>query len=551
MEAFLRFVVEEELEGRGEALGQRLIAVKALGRRENFDPKTDPVVRVFASRLRAALARYYEGEGADDPIRIVIARGSYRPAFLYAGKQGHEPDVARPREEPDTVSHPGGMVYLWRAQLLGILLAIAILATGILALQQAVWTRVTGPTGEAPFVPSLGPSGIPVVEVWPFEAGAGDSVLVEGIRQQLIFDLSHFRSLWVRQLPPGGPGGTDLHVTQPSDYRIAGSVIGKNGGGKLELRLRDMENGRVVWAEAVDLPENDAEYQSTLLTTVRSVVTHLAAASGVILTEEISRLEKRAGNLSDTETNEYECVAAFYGYDLKRTHELESEARSCLERLTAADSRNSAVWSSWAMMRYFDWERAGERQDTVPLRESLAASEKAAGLDPDDANVYEARALVYTVLGEQRAARDAFEQAIALNPSKPDLYSRFGSHYIFFGDWRRGIDLVRQGIDMSPVPPGWMRIPLSMDAFRRDDFREALLQAQMAVAGRDRRALVLALAAAAALDDKGMVRRYREELEADGRGTLGDPMREIRAVFPDSELIAKYEDALGPFSRIR
>ncbi len=79
--AFLRFVVEESLSGRPERLKGYTIAIEALGRKDNFDPQTNPLVRVEAGRLRTALQNYYAGPGADDPIEIALPRGSYIPTF--------------------------------------------------------------------------------------------------------------------------------------------------------------------------------------------------------------------------------------------------------------------------------------------------------------------------------------------------------------------------------------------------------------------------------------------------------------------------------------
>jgi hypothetical protein len=81
--SFLRFVVKATLSGRGERLKGYTIGVEALGRPESFNPQVDPIVRVEAIRLRAALAHYYEGAGAADPIAIELRRGRYAPDFSY------------------------------------------------------------------------------------------------------------------------------------------------------------------------------------------------------------------------------------------------------------------------------------------------------------------------------------------------------------------------------------------------------------------------------------------------------------------------------------
>ncbi|WP_299480557.1 hypothetical protein [uncultured Roseibium sp.] len=81
LRAFLEFVVRASLEDQHEKIKGYTIAVEALGRGEDFNPVTDPIVRVEAARLRRRLAKYYGGSGASDSVRISIPKGSYAPAF--------------------------------------------------------------------------------------------------------------------------------------------------------------------------------------------------------------------------------------------------------------------------------------------------------------------------------------------------------------------------------------------------------------------------------------------------------------------------------------
>jgi hypothetical protein len=80
---FLRFVVEMTLAGQGDRLKGYTIGVEALGRAESFNPQIDPIVRVEAIRLRAALERYYAGPGARDPLLIEMPRGRYVARFRW------------------------------------------------------------------------------------------------------------------------------------------------------------------------------------------------------------------------------------------------------------------------------------------------------------------------------------------------------------------------------------------------------------------------------------------------------------------------------------
>jgi Tol biopolymer transport system component len=78
---FLHFTVEETVQGRGAGLKEYSIATKAFGRREDFDPKVDPIVRVQAGKLRAKLKDYFEIEGRHEPLLIEFPVGAYVPVF--------------------------------------------------------------------------------------------------------------------------------------------------------------------------------------------------------------------------------------------------------------------------------------------------------------------------------------------------------------------------------------------------------------------------------------------------------------------------------------
>lgn len=80
-QALLRFLVDETVQGRSERLKEYTLGAEALGRGETFDPRTDPVVRAEASRLRTRLERYYGGEGSTDAIVIQLPKGTYVPRF--------------------------------------------------------------------------------------------------------------------------------------------------------------------------------------------------------------------------------------------------------------------------------------------------------------------------------------------------------------------------------------------------------------------------------------------------------------------------------------
>ena len=81
---FLAYVVEETLSGRADRVKAYTIGVDVFERGNDFDPGSDPIVRIEATRLRAALSAFYAGAGHDDPVRILLPPGGYVPQFEWA-----------------------------------------------------------------------------------------------------------------------------------------------------------------------------------------------------------------------------------------------------------------------------------------------------------------------------------------------------------------------------------------------------------------------------------------------------------------------------------
>lgn len=85
MSAFLRYIVNQALDGNGDRIKAYTVGVDALGKPESFDAQNDPSVRVLALRLRKCLNASYENDHDLHHVRIVLKVGTYVPEFLKAG----------------------------------------------------------------------------------------------------------------------------------------------------------------------------------------------------------------------------------------------------------------------------------------------------------------------------------------------------------------------------------------------------------------------------------------------------------------------------------
>ena len=80
--SLLEYICDRYFEGDADAIKEYSIAVDVFHRPQSFDQATDSIVRVQFFRLRKKLREFYEEEGSDQAIEIVVATGHYRPQFV-------------------------------------------------------------------------------------------------------------------------------------------------------------------------------------------------------------------------------------------------------------------------------------------------------------------------------------------------------------------------------------------------------------------------------------------------------------------------------------
>ncbi|HKS39461.1 MAG TPA: hypothetical protein VJX74_02530 [Blastocatellia bacterium] len=89
------------VDNQDASLKEYTIATEVFGRSNNYDSRSDSVVRVQAGRLRTKLQEYYATEGKHDRILIDLPKGHYSPTFAYiegtngsTASEGLAPEIA-------------------------------------------------------------------------------------------------------------------------------------------------------------------------------------------------------------------------------------------------------------------------------------------------------------------------------------------------------------------------------------------------------------------------------------------------------------------------
>ena len=242
---FLSFVLEETLGGRAGEISQLAIAVKGLGYASNFDPQTNPAVRIQASRLRRTLDHYYLTQGVEDPIRIDIPKGGYVPTFF-----ANEAYVQIP------------------ASLSG---------------QATTSPAVRASTAALPDGPSVA-----VMSFAFLGSDEDDNYLASGLTEETIIALTRFSDLLViGPLSRSAIPETDGRVRWISqEYRVRfvldGTIRKRGQALRLTSKLTDATSGEHLWAQAHDYILEAASIHEIEDELVQRVVGSVADAYGVI-----------------------------------------------------------------------------------------------------------------------------------------------------------------------------------------------------------------------------------------------------------------------------
>lgn len=134
LSAFLLYVTRQSLMGKGDALNERVIGEAVFERSPDYDPRDDNIVRSHASRLRARLDDYFEGDGASETIRVQIPRGAYVPIFEEVQPLPVPPELlaSDPASPPSPLGEQAGPVSkrvltsrVWSIGAIFVLLALA------------------------------------------------------------------------------------------------------------------------------------------------------------------------------------------------------------------------------------------------------------------------------------------------------------------------------------------------------------------------------------------------------------------------------------------
>jgi len=385
MSQFLRFVVERDLDGRNEELKESVIAVEVFGRRPDYDPKLDSIVRTEAARLRSRLALYYSSEGRGDPLIIDLPKGGYVPQFREA--------------DASPAFSKGRPAYRW--------LAAACLVTVVTSALGWWWIRTR----------TAAPIRIAVLPLRNLTPESSDDYFADGLTAEIIRNLSVIDGLIVRSQTSsfvfkGQPhNARDAANQLDVEYLLEGSMLRDGTRLRIDAQLIRARDDVPLWSGRYDRQLTDTLAIQDEIS--RGIVNNL-------------RLQLGHGRRKyETSAEAYELYLRARGKSVGHRPQEIFQSVDGFEQVIAKDAAFAPAYAALGVAYALRSAQFPLQHPPDELDRMRFAAEKAIQLDPLLAEAHHALALANARDGDWAAAERGFRRAIELDANDSRSYTDF------------------------------------------------------------------------------------------------------------------------------
>lgn len=443
LRGFLSFVVEETLAGRAHEIKGYTVATQVFGRRNDFDPTIDPIVRIQAGRLRRTLESYYLARGRLDQVRIEIGKGSYIPTFSMQIPE--DPRLAQPKQ-PDETHHSEEMIF------------------------QAAAEAIPFSTGTG--------ATIAVMPLVNLTNDPDQGCVADGLAEELMIELARCPALRVNASHSAAQwkgkqiGARDIGRRLGVSFFVEGSLRKEGRNIKVNLRLIDTSTGMQIWGEQYkrDLePNRTIELQEDI---ARSAAGRIGGLFGVIS----RKLSKEARTEAPEDLDTREAFLRFSKYLMKLSSQEQVQALESLEYARAGNPESGLALSMLACIYANEYVFfCPEKKEMI--EKAISLGRKGVLLEPHNQLARTLLAYIWFVSGRKELFLKETEQLLLVQPNSPDVASFLGWAMALNGEWERGLDLLETGVK-NPFHPGWFHLASYLNYYRQDQFEEAFYEAE-------------------------------------------------------------------------
>jgi serine/threonine-protein kinase len=383
--SFLTYLVERQLAGETDRLKESVLGVEVFQRDAAYDPRTDPIVRVEARRLRGRLDDFYASAGKDDQVRILLPKGGYVPTFQLLPPPANQPPPSQIAAAARSFI-PEGSDFPKGRKLALVIAGLALAGITLGYCQSSYMRRMR----QAPAA---------TVAVMPFANVGNDpenEYFSDGLTEEIIDRLARVPGLKVvsRSVMAQFRGKSDslaqVAATVKASVVIEGSVRRQGDRLRVVARLSNTGDGSSLWSQTYDRRTADV----------------------FAIQDEIAQSVANA---------------------------LRVQVRGGPPPRTGTTTQNIDAYNALLKGRY-----QANLFSMEGMRRAITYYEEAIGLQPDYAPALAGLSTVYAILGYYNAlpageswpkARQAAESAIRIDPNLAEAHAALGQT-LAFHEWK-------------------------------------------------------------------------------------------------------------------
>jgi adenylate cyclase len=421
LSSFLRYIVEQTIDGQGSRLKQYTIATELFGKEDDFDPALDPIVRMQASKLRKSLDAYYQSEPEGLVVRITLPKGSYQPNFELIDKSS---------------------------------------------------ASVPQPLLEDAF---------PSIAVLPFTCldNKGSSEvenMVGSFHQELNLALSKFEqltvlsSLRVDELIEEKLSLSEVKSALNAKYLLAGNTRTVGSKIRVTVTLSESEHGRQVWSERFECSADEASMYDEQDRLVVLIASKVGSAYGVISLNEYSYVKRIAKN----ELNGYQARLCYLEYLTHMTRDGLHGIRELYEDLVAGAYASDAQSLAILSQIYCDSFLFGELSLEQVQEKCALLVAKAMDYAPLNNEVLLAQAWWALLAKKPQRVAGCAERIMQLNPSSTYTLGAAGWLVCLSGNFDFGLSTLKLISEREDYYPSWLKLAIALNAVKQGNIEQAL-----------------------------------------------------------------------------
>jgi len=500
---FLDYIVSRRLDGDTQSIKAYSIAVDVFGRPSDFDPQSDPIVRVQARRLRALLDQYYRGPGAEERLQIVLPIGRYVPDFVEVDAAAAVKPVPAALgimdlEAGDSSAPRGHVTVSWL-----VLLVIA-LGAAALAYSLSTWgprQEQVAATDAAMHEPSL--------RVMEFQNLTDDPSITASVSGLAVDLVSRLQQLHFLSVDYGGRGELNAEPSPADGYVLTG-IVRRDSTTPANLQyniiLTDLAINGVVWNRSLVLTAAQLADPGRIDRLSVSIMDVLGNPRGPLHTRARQYLSQNS--IAGSE-NLYLCRMLFTIYRESATIGAAERARSCYTALIESDQKTGIALAAMASLTA-EAVNATDMSTSAQLERVRAAGQmlaEAVQLSPTSSFVWDQRARLHESIGEHDLAEAAYGTSMQSNPSNLDALAAHARHLAFLGHLDQAMPLAQRALSAYTIIPDWYYAVPALAALREGDFAKAKRFAEIYSRSDREFGPVLAILAAEGAGDVAQVSR--------------------------------------------